>query len=104
MEVLLQIISNVQYKDPPKCNNVQHYFLLNVIMFLNDTLYNFQRYQKPERKLINDDQTIGFQGKHPKNMRISFKRVSYDFQCDSVCNNLYILFFIFFRYKNPSVG
>ena len=47
---------------------------------------NFELYWDPERDLSIDEQTIGFQGRHKHNLRITFKDAGDGFQADTFCD------------------
>ena len=53
------------------------------------------------RQISCDEQTIGFQGRHPDILRISYKREGDGFQCDSICADGYTYCFYFRNQPAP---
>ena len=51
-------------------------------------------------KISVDEQTIGFQGRHPDKLRITYKAEGDGFQCDALCNDGYTFSF-YFRNEPP---
>ena len=50
-----------------------------------------------------DEQTSGFQGRHPSKLRITYKKEVYGFHCDALCNDGYTFTF-YFRHDPPPVN
>ena len=46
-----------------------------------------------------DEQTTGFQGRHPSKLRITYKKEGDGFQCDTLCDDGYTL--TFYLSHNP---
>lgn len=54
-------------------------------------------------KIISvDEQTMGFQGRHPSKLRITYKNEGDGFQCNTLCDNGYTFSF-YFRHEPPPV-
>ena len=49
-----------------------------------------------------DDQTTGFQGRHPSKLRITYKKEDDGFQCDALYDDSYTFTF-YFRHEPPPV-
>ena len=52
-------------------------------------------------KISVDEQTIGFQGRHPDKLRITYKAEGDGFQCDALCNDGYTYSFFFWNKPPP---
>ena len=55
----------------------------------------------PGRNLSGDEQTMGFKGRHPDKMRITYKKEGDGFQCDCICDNGYTFTFYFRNQPAP---
>lgn len=54
------------------------------------------------RRLSVDEQTMGFQGRHPDKLRITYKKEGDGFQCDALCDDGYTQSFYFRNEPPPS--